>query len=154
MSRVYFLTTEGTASASESLMVGLYPYIDVVQIGTKTYGKCYASFTFQDTNEPKKHNWALQPIVIKYANAEGYTDFVNGITPDLFVEEQLLSLEPFGSTLDPFLAKALEDITGVAPVVKKSVQPEVDFFPLPRPRKRIPEWILEWPEEATKRVLY
>ena len=154
LSRVYFLTTERTASASESLMVGLYPYSDVVQIGTKTYGKCYASFTFEDTHEPKRHTWALQPIVLKYANANGYTDFVTGITPDYFVEEYLLDLEQFGSFNDPFLAKALEDITGIAPVAKKSVRPEVDFHLLPRPRKRVPERIMDWPDKSGKRVLF
>ena len=154
MSRVYFLTTDRTASASESLMVGLYPYIDVVQIGTKTFGKCYASFTYEDTHEPKIHRWALQPIVIKYSNADGYTDFVNGITPDYFVEEYLLDLEQFGNYNDPFLAKALEDITGIAPIAKKSVRPEVDFHPLPRPRKRVPERIMVWPDKSGKRVLF
>ena len=81
LSTVYFLTTDGTASASESLMTGLYPYMDVVQIGTTTYGKCYASITVDDWEEPKRHNWAMQPIVIKYSNAEGFTDFVDGIAP-------------------------------------------------------------------------
>ncbi|MEN8227625.1 MAG: S41 family peptidase [Bacteroidota bacterium] len=154
LSKVYFLTTDWTASASESLMVGLYPYINVVQIGTTTYGKCYGSFTVDDWHVPKRHNWAMQPIILKYANAEGYTDFVDGIIPDYYIEEQLLDLKSFGSYEDPILAKALEDITGIAPVVKKSVQPDVDLSPLPRPRKQIPEMIIDWPEKPGKRIIY
>ncbi|RLD90310.1 MAG: hypothetical protein DRJ29_15635 [Bacteroidetes bacterium] len=143
---VYFLTTEGTASASESLMSGLYPYMDVVQIGTTTYGKCYASITIDDWEEPKRHNWAMQPIVIKYSNADGFTDFVAGIAPDYEVADNLLYAKPFGSLEDPLLAKALEEITGVSPLVKKSTGPESHFKSMPRPRKPLEERRVELPE--------
>lgn len=154
LSSVFFLTTRGTASASESVMVGLYPYTTVVQIGTTTYGKCYASFTVDDWYEPKRHNWAMQPIILKYSNAEGYTDFVDGIIPDFYIEEKMAELEPFGSYNDPVLAKALEEITGVSPAVKKSAFPGVEISPVPRPRKCIPERIMDWPERPGKRILF
>lgn len=140
LSTVYFLTTDGTASASESLMAGLYPYMDVVQIGTTTYGKCYASVTIDDWEVPKRHNWAMQPIVIKYSNADGYTDFVDGIDPDITVEDNLLYAKPFGSLEDPLLASALEQITGVAPAATKSTQYMPTFESLPVPRKPLEEW--------------
>jgi C-terminal processing protease CtpA/Prc len=121
LSNVYFLTTDRTASAPESLMAGLYPYINVVQIGTTSYGKCFASLTYRDWEEPKRHNWAMQPIVIKYSNAEG-------------------SLE------DPLLAKALEEITGVSPLAtKKSIEAENRFEAIPVPRKPIAERQVEIP---------
>jgi len=144
---VYFLTTGGTASASESLMSGLYPYMEVVQIGTTTFGKCYASITIDDWEEPKRHNWAMQPIVIKYSNAAGFTDFVDGIAPDYVVEDNLLYALPFGSLEDPLLAKALEEITGVSPLAKKSIGPETHFRSIPRPRKPVEEWRVELPEK-------
>ncbi len=147
LSTVYFLTTDGTASASESLMAGLYPYMDVVQIGTTTYGKCYASITVDDWEEPRRHNWAMQPIVIKYSNALGFTDFVDGIAPDYEVIDNLLYAKPFGSLEDPLLAKALEDITGVSPLVKKSVGPETNFISIPQPRKPLEEWRVELPHK-------
>ena len=143
---VYFLTTKGTASASESLMAGLYPYMDVVQIGTTTFGKFYGSITIDEWVEPKRHNWAMQPIVIKYSNAAGFTDFVDGIAPDYEVEDNLLYAKPFGSLEDPLLAKALEEITGVSPLAKKSVGPETRFQSLPRPRKHLEERRVELPE--------
>jgi carboxyl-terminal processing protease len=115
LSQVYFLTTGGSASASESLMVGLYPYMDVIQIGTPTYGKCYGSIPVRDWEEPKRHNWVMLPIVIKYSNADGFTDFVDGIEPDFLIPDNLLYAKPFGSLEDPLLAKALEEITGVSP---------------------------------------
>jgi carboxyl-terminal processing protease len=145
LSSVYFLTTKGTASASESLISGLYPYMNVIQIGTPTYGKCYASITIDDWAVPKRHNWAMQPLVIKYSNAEGFTDFINGITPDITVQDNLLYAKPFGSFEDPLLATALEQITGVAPAVKKSVQPRVTFKSIPVPRKPLEEWHADLP---------
>ncbi len=146
LNTVYFLTTEGTASASESLMAGLYPYMNVVQIGTTTYGKCYASITVDDWEEPKRHNWAMQPIVIKYSNAEGFTDFIDGIAPNIQVEDNLLYAKPFGSLEDPLLAQALEEITGVTPGIKKLVQTETSFKSLPVPRKHLQEWRVDLPK--------
>lgn len=154
LSRVYFLTTGHTASASESLMVGLYPYADVIQIGTTTYGKCYGSITIDDWADPKRHNWAMQPLVLKYSNANGYTDFVNGIQPDFIVSDNLLYAEPFGSFNDPLLAIALENITGVTPARKKSLEPEVELNLLPGPRKRIPERMIIWPKKPCNRALF
>lgn len=147
LSTVYFLTTESTASACESLMTGLYPYMNVVQIGESTYGKCYASITVDDWEEPKRHTWAMQPIVIKYSNAEGFTDFVNGLVPDYEVDDNLLYAKAFGSLEDPILAKALELITGVSPLAKKSAGPETHFNSLQLPRKPLEEWRVELPKD-------
>jgi len=146
LSQVYFLTTGGSASASESLMVGLYPYMDVVQIGTTTYGKCYGSIPVRDWEEPKRHNWVMLPLVIKYSNADGFTDFVDGIDPDFLVQDNLLYAKPFGSLEDPLLAKALEEITGVSPLARKSAQSETRFEPFRVPIKQLPELMLELPE--------
>lgn len=41
LSRVFVLTTEDTCSASELLINGLKPYVDVIQIGATTCGKPY-----------------------------------------------------------------------------------------------------------------
>lgn len=145
LSKVYFLTTGGSASASESLMIGLEPYMEVVQIGTTTYGKCFASATVRDWVEPRRHNWVMLPIVIKYSNAEGYTDFVSGIEPDFEVQDNLLYAKPFGSLEDPLLAKALEEITGISPLARKSAGDETSFKPFRIPLKQVPELRIELP---------
>jgi carboxyl-terminal processing protease len=124
--------------------------MDVVQIGTTTYGKCYGSWTIPDWADPKRHNWAMQPIVLKYTNADGFTDFVDGIDPDFYVEENLLDLQPFGSYNDPVLAKALEEITGVAPAKKSSVLPGMEFRTLPVPASRMVEFMGGWPGRAVR----
>ncbi len=146
LNRIFFLTTNGTASAPESLMVGLYPYMDVIQIGTTTYGKCYASIMVEDWEEPKRHNWAMRPLIIKYSNAEGFTDFVEGIEPDITILDNLLYAKPFGSMEDLLLAKALEEITGVSPLQRKSAQAEVSFKPFRIPLKQVSELDIELPK--------
>lgn len=60
-------------------------------------------------------------------------------------EDFLLYAAPFGSLGDPLLAKALEQITGVATAVLKSVAPKLDFERMEVPRKRIPELKMDWP---------
>ena len=98
------------------------PYMNVTVIGEETYGKCYGSITIPDFEDPPRHNWAMQPIVLKYANAEGYTDFDSGLTPDIAGNDDLFNAVPFGDQNDPLLAEALEDITGVAVSTKKSLK--------------------------------
>ncbi|MBN1414638.1 MAG: PDZ domain-containing protein [Bacteroidales bacterium] len=122
LSRVYFLTTYYTASASELLIIGLKPYMDVTVIGEWTYGKYTGSWLIYDFDTPPKHNWAMMPIVIKYANAQGYTDFRNGLQPDQEMQDNIIEAKPFGSTEDPMLATAIEAVTGTSLKSTRSVE--------------------------------
>jgi C-terminal processing protease CtpA/Prc len=112
LNRVFFLTSGRTASASELLITGLDPYMDVVVIGDSTYGKYTGSWLITDENEPPKHNYAMMPIVIKYANSLGETDFADGLPPDYYLRENFTDLKSLGNTEDPFLLKAAEIISG------------------------------------------
>ncbi len=112
LNKVYFLTFYYTASASELLITGLEPYMDVVQIGEYTYGKYVGGWLIYDEHIPPRHNWAMLPIIFKYQNAVGYTDFKDGLVPDYLIYDQLLPAEAFGSLDDPMLATAVEKITG------------------------------------------
>jgi C-terminal processing protease CtpA/Prc len=112
LNEVVILTSGTTASASELVINGLKPYMDVTVIGENTFGKFYGSYVLYDQNEPPKHNWAIAPVVLKYANANGVTDFVNGIAPDIFLEDNLLLANRFGDENDPMLATAISYING------------------------------------------
>lgn len=112
LDRVVFLTAYGSASASELVIIGLDPYMNIVQIGENTYGKYTGSTVIYDDSFPPKHNWAMMPIIMKYANAEGYTDFIDGLTPDYYIADELLEGYAFGDVNDPMLAKAIEVCTG------------------------------------------
>lgn len=112
LERVFFLTTSSSASASELLINGLSPHMDVITIGTPTYGKFYGSYVFTGDEAVPPNNYAIVPVVLKYANSAGMTDFRNGLQPDYTIEENLLEAKALGDSTDPLLGKALELITG------------------------------------------
>lgn len=117
LKHITFLTTKATASASELLITGLEPYMDVTIIGESTSGKYTGSWVICDTNTPKEHDWLIMPIVFRYANADGYTNFNAGLKPDYYMNDDVAAAKPFGNINDPMLAYALEIINGT---IKKS----------------------------------
>ncbi|MEZ4782228.1 MAG: S41 family peptidase, partial [Flavobacteriaceae bacterium] len=115
--KVYVLTTGDSASASEMLVNALNPYINVVQIGTTTEGKFQGSVTLYDSEDfgregaNPNHTYAMQPLVVKYANASGFTDFVSGLTPDIVLSENPQNYGVLGDENEPLLARALLEIS-------------------------------------------
>ena len=110
--RLFVLTSGWTASASEFIINGLRPYMDVILIGETTYGKNVGSISIYEENDPK-NKWGMQPIIVKYFNSEGKSDFTAGFTPNYEIDEFAdLFLYNFGDTNDPLLGKAISLITG------------------------------------------
>ena len=109
LSRVFVLTTDHTASASELIINGLRPYMTVTTIGTTTYGKNVGSITV--TDDTGKIKWGMQPIVFKSFNSAGSSDYSTGFTPNVTVEEPL-NLLPLGDTKEAMLSAALSQISG------------------------------------------
>jgi len=117
MTRLYVITSDNTASASELLINGLKPYLQVYNVGTNTAGKYVASFTIKDWDANgvvnPNNNWAMQPIVVKIANADGVTDYINGLVPDFTAEEDIGNLMPFGDQNETLLKVVLNNIKGL-----------------------------------------
>ncbi|MCA1755922.1 MAG: hypothetical protein LC649_00465 [Bacteroidales bacterium] len=116
LTEVYIITLSGTASASELVINGLEPYIDVIIAGETTTGKNVGSITVKDytssgTINPN-HKWAMQPIVLKIANSVGFGDYTSGLVPDVSASENYLNLLPFGDPEEPMLKTVIEYITG------------------------------------------
>lgn len=128
--RVIFLTTSGSASASELIINGLEPYMEVVTIGEPTYGKFYGSYVIYDTSRTPRHNFAIMPVVMKYANALGVTDFGDGLAPDYHIADNMLEAKPFGDEADPMMAQALEVITGEPVINARTSYKEKIYTPL------------------------
>jgi len=76
LNRVIILTTDGTASASEALINGLEPHIEVVTIGETTYGKPVGMKVFQ------YEDYVFLPITFRIANLNNESDYYDGIQPD------------------------------------------------------------------------
>lgn len=128
--RLYVLVTGGSASASELIINGLKPYMDVVLIGETTYGKNVGSITIYEKDDPK-NKWGMQPIIVRYANSKGESDFTAGFTPDFKVDEfRALGnrFVEFGNTEDPLLSKAIEQITGNVPT-RSVMRRKINTYP-------------------------
>jgi carboxyl-terminal processing protease len=110
--RVYILTGSRTASASELIINGLNPYLDVFLIGDVTYGKNVGSISLYDEEDPR-NTWGMQPIVVKVYNSLNQSDYSNGFIPDIENKDNNLFIYPLGDTREELLSKALEQITGV-----------------------------------------
>lgn len=119
LNKVYVITTGRSASASELVINGLNPYIDVIQIGTATTGKFQASVTLYDslnfgkTGANPGHKYAMQPLVFKSLNSVGFTDYFNGFSPGNTMElaEDFSNMDVLGNETEPLLALAIADIT-------------------------------------------
>lgn len=109
LSRVFVLTTDQTASASELIINGLRPYMTITTIGTTTYGKNVGSITV--TDDTGRIKWGMQPIVFKSYNSLGQSDYATGFAPGTVVEESI-TLLPLGDTSEDLLGEALYQITG------------------------------------------
>jgi carboxyl-terminal processing protease len=111
LTRVYILTGSRTASASELLINGLTPFMDVVLIGRKTVGKNVGSVTLYEENDAR-NTWGMQPIVVRSFNSLDQSDYSNGFIPNIEDLDNSLALYPLGDPRERLLNIALEEITG------------------------------------------
>lgn len=122
LSRLYVLTSRSSASASELLINALNPYIEVIQIGDFTEGKFEGSATLYDSenftrrNVNLEHTYAIQPLILRTANKDGFTDFFDGLEPDILQQEVFNDLGVLGDPSETLLNVALQQISpGFAP---------------------------------------
>lgn len=125
LSKVFVLATYNSASASEMVINNLRPYMDVVHIGKTTRGKNEGSVTIEDDrkniNEDERIKWAIQPIVLKMANADHFGDYHDGLPPTIEREEGY-RLSPLGDKDDPLVKAALEHIDPTM-AIKRQIAP-------------------------------
>lgn len=118
LSEIYIIALKGTASASELVINGLEPYIDVIVAGETTTGKNVGSITVKDYTSTgavnPNHKWAMQPLVLKITNSVGFGDYTSGLVPDISASEDYLNLLPFGDPEEPMLKTVIEYITGTS----------------------------------------
>jgi len=119
LTKVHFIVTGKSASASELVISSLKPYIDVRLVGTRTVGKYVASTTLYDSDNFSKsdinpnHTYAIQPIIYKSVNKLGESA-KDGIEPQLVLAEDIGDLGILGDTEEPLLNMVIADITGTA----------------------------------------
>lgn len=112
-SKLYVLTGSRTASASELIINGLDPYMDITIIGDTTVGKNVGSIPIEDT-ENEDNEYGILPIVFKIFNSEMYSGYDNGFAPlgDNLVNDFQYPMKALGDIEEPLLSRAIELIQG------------------------------------------
>ena len=99
LDRVFVITTSSTCSASEAVINGLKPFIEVILIGDTTCGKPVGMYGHDFC---EKH---ISPIEFKGSNADGEGDYFDGIVPTCSAEDDFE--QSLGDTQEDSLEKAL-----------------------------------------------
>lgn len=119
LERVVIITTKNSASASEQTINNLKPFLNVVTVGTTTYGKP----AFNNIFAYKNTAFYLTLGVIANSNGEG--DFFNGISPSILTADDVS--KDFGDMEETSLKQSLNYIkTGaINPNGKLELETEV-----------------------------
>ena len=116
LDNIVIITTGSTASASELIINGLNPYINVTTIGTTTEGKTVGSVTVYDSENYRReganpnHFYAMQPLVLEISNKLGENN-INGIDPSIELPEDYGNMGVLGDPTDPLYDRAIQFIT-------------------------------------------
>jgi len=131
LTRMFVITSRNTASASEMIINGLAPFIDVIKVGTTTYGKNVGSYTVYDSpdftpnNINPNHTVAMQPITFKIFNKIDQSDYTLGFEPDYELIEYVSEMKPFGDLEEPLLKTCLDVISGNVSKAQAFKRPEL-----------------------------
>ena len=104
LSRVFFIVTSGTASASELLINNLKPYMDVKLIGpTNTHGKPVGFFPIP------VGDWYIFPVSFRSTNASGAGNYFSGFPVDSKANDGVN--KDWGDITESCLASAIKYIS-------------------------------------------
>lgn len=158
LSRVWVITSGNTASASESLICGLKPYMDVVVVGDRTAGKFCGGFIidakswYESARENDKEqqidyeealgncgSWGIYVMVSRYADCNGVTlSMPDGIAPDITITDDPADGFALGSPQETILATVLSRMSGASLPSKAApgLAPAPSLLPAPwRPER-------------------
>lgn len=121
--KVYVIVTGGTASASEGLIVGLKPYMEVVLVGRQTYGKYCAGLLLAPEDFYKStydysliKDWGMYVMISKFADCQGRNDSIpDGIPVDVQVDDDPFDGCQLGDENETMLRAALQAAGKVYP---------------------------------------
>lgn len=152
LKRLWVLVSGNTASASESLICGLKPYMDVNLVGTQTYGKFCGGILLKapswfkaikdsapaelDCQEAIRllPMWGIYVIISRYADCNGVTlSMPSGIPADVDASDKPWLAVELGDPSESMLSAALQAIAGSAPAAAAVKSPSPALLPLHRP---------------------
>lgn len=104
LTRIYFIVSKNTASASELLINNLKPFVDVQLVGpSKTYGKPVGFFPIG------VGDWYIFPVSFRSTNNQGQGNYFNGLDLNSQVADGLD--KDWGDVTETCLASAIKNIT-------------------------------------------
>ena len=116
LQNIYVLMSRNTASASEELISGLSPYVNVIKIGENSYGKYTTNILLNndmdgsDDNGIPYRSWAEYVTIGTCQNSLGEMEFSNGFAPDYEVFDPMCL--QLGDESEPLLNQAIQLIGG------------------------------------------
>ena len=121
--KLYVIVTGGTASASEGLIVGLRPYMEVALFGQQTYGKYCAGILLAPEDFYNKNydyslikDWGIYVMISKFADCNGRNDSIpDGIPVDVEVDDNPFDGYQLGDENETMLRAALQAAGKVYP---------------------------------------
>ncbi|MEO0575727.1 MAG: S41 family peptidase [Pseudomonadota bacterium] len=142
LSRAVFITTGGTASASELVINSMEPEVEVTLVGTTTFGKPVGQIgaTFCDS--------ILRPTAFETVNNVGEGRYFDGLPVDCVAADDVTTV--VGSQQDPSTAAALTFLsTGACPVATNSggvqkTEADIAAFRSPKPRNSAEDIAYAW----------
>lgn len=97
--RLVVITTRASASASETIINGLRPFLPVTVVGDATFGKPVGQYSYDFCDK------VLYPVAFAVHNARGEGDYFNGIPADCAAGDDLD--HPQGDAAEASVAEAL-----------------------------------------------
>ena len=129
---LYAIMTEDSASASESLLVGLMPYLDIKIFGQKSYGKYLTGIMYsakkwyndydeqlddsqRQLGKEYADKWGIYVMIARYADKDGNTPCMpDGFIPDYYVNDYPTETYPLGDEREAMLSAVLARVGGKA----------------------------------------
>lgn len=131
LARIVFIATGATASASELVINGLAPHVQVDIVGADTFGKPVG----QTGEVLDECDLILRPVAFETVNALDEGDFFDGLPADCPAADDIRF--PIGAADDPSLQAALDLLsTGSCPAAvaaEKPAVPQYEYAPEPGP---------------------
>lgn len=126
LSRVFVLTTDETCSASEMVINGLRPFVEVITVGSTSCGKPYG------TNGDERCGKVMQALRVSFVNASGVGDYYDGIGADCPVNDNLN--DTLGTPAEALFSSALDYIrTGSCSSIAYRSKPLAPKFDINNP---------------------
>ena len=117
---VCFLTTSGSASASELVINCLKPFMEVKLVGNHTHGKPVGMYVLS----VEDIDLAILPISFKNVNHDNYGDYYDGLPADVLEVDDLS--HNWGDPEEKMLKAAIDDILGTTGAVSALKSAQID----------------------------